>query len=250
MNISLQNKNVLITGAATGIGRAMAKVFAGAQANVFVNHFNQRQQVDELVSEIDSNKQKVYAINADVSHQQSVIKMTEDIINTHGAIDILINNAGISVVKPFLEITEDDWDKTLNTNLKSVVFCSQAVIPAMLEKGEGVIINMVSELGYLGREKFAAYTASKGALITLTRTLAREFAPTIRVNGIAPGPVMTDLLRGEIKTQEDLEKEKDLPMQCIAEADDIAGSAVFLASDYAKFYCGDILSPNGGSLMR
>ena len=120
----------------------------------------------------------------------------------------------------------------------------------MIKKGEGIIINIVSELGYLGRENYSAYTASKGALITLTRSLAREFAPIVRVNGIAPGPVLTDLLRNELKTDQDFTKEMDIPLKRFAEPDEIASSAVFLASDQARFYCGDILSPNGGALMR
>ena len=120
----------------------------------------------------------------------------------------------------------------------------------MLERGSGCIINMASELGYLGRAQFAPYTASKGGIITLTRSLAREFAPAIRVNAIAPGPCETDMLRAEIQTEAQLQAEMDLPMQRLATPEDIAGTAVFLASDYASYYCGDVLSPNGGSLMR
>ena len=246
MKISLANKNVLVTGGATGIGRALVEAFAAADASVFVNHCGQAGRVEKLVSD----HTLIQAYDADVSNRAAVDRMLEAIQTDYGNIDILINNAGISDPKPFLEISEQDWDTTMNTNLKGAVFCSQAVVPGMLEKGEGSIINIVSELAYLGREKFAAYTASKGALVSLTRSLAREFAPAIRINGIAPGPVMTDMLRGEIHSEADWEKERDIPLKRIAEAKEIAGSAVFLASDYARFYCGDILSPNGGSLMR
>lgn len=246
MHISLKNKNVLVTGAATGIGRAIAEAFAGTGANVFINHFKQTDLADGLVATGVARQ----AYNADVSNKNDVDRMIAALTREHGAPDILVNSAGISHPTPFLELTEEQWDLTLNTNLKGPMLCSQAVIPHMLEKGDGVIINIVSELGYLGRENFAAYTASKGGLITLTRSLAREFSPTIRVNGIAPGPVMTDMLRGELKTDEDLKKEMDIPLQRIAEPEEIAGSAIFLASDYARYYCGDILSPNGGALMR
>jgi 3-oxoacyl-[acyl-carrier protein] reductase len=246
MNISLNNKNVLVTGATSGIGRAIAEAFSNAGAAVFINHLNQQESADKLLTANIARQ----AFNADVRNRQAITTMVDTIRNNFGSIDILVNNAGISHPQPFLEITEADWDETLNTNLKGAVFCSQAVIPGMLEKGDGSIINIVSELGYLGRENFAAYTASKGGLITLTRSLAREFAPSIRINGIAPGPVMTDLLKAEIKSDEDLQKEMSIPLKRIAEPSEIAGSAVFLASDYARFYCGDILSPNGGSLMR
>lgn len=246
MEISDTDKNVLITGGATGIGRAIAEAFSHSGANVFINHLDQQKQIQEIqnVTRIKGDW------SADVSDRTAVNAMVTDIEQRFGCIDILINNAAISKPRPFLETVEADWDEVINTNIKGSVFTSQAVIPGMLKKGSGCIINMVSELGYLGRENFTAYSASKGALITLTRSLAREFAPVIRVNGIAPGPVMTDLLRGEIKNDQDLQKEQDIPLQRIAEPEEIAGTAVFLASDYASFYCGDILSPNGGALMR
>ncbi|MBT8439109.1 MAG: SDR family oxidoreductase [Gammaproteobacteria bacterium] len=246
MQISHRDKNVLVTGGATGIGRAIAEAFSHSGANVFINHLQQQDKIRQI--------HRVAAIkgdwSADVSNRSAVNAMVADIERQHGNIDILINNAGISNPRPFLETREADWDEVININLKGTVFTSQAVIPGMLKKQAGCIINMVSELGYLGRENFTAYSASKGALITLTRSLAREFAPAIRVNGIAPGPVMTDLLRGEIKNEQDLQKEQDIPLQRIAEPEEIAGTAVFLASDYARFYCGDILSPNGGAMMR
>ena len=120
----------------------------------------------------------------------------------------------------------------------------------MLEKEQGCIINIASELAYLGRAQFAPYTASKGAILSLTRSLAREFAPAIRVNGIAPGPCDTDMLRGEIDTPEQWEKEIDLPLARVSRPEEIAMTAVFLASGFASYYCGETLSPNGGSLMR
>lgn len=250
MQISLQNKNVLITGAATGIGKAMSEAFAEAGANVVINHYKQYEVANDLVNKISRKGTKALVIEADVRNAQQVYNMVDSAINQLGSIDILVNNASISRVTPFLEVSEQEWDDILNTNLKSVFLCSQAVIPNMLEQKSGVIINIASELGYLGRAKFAPYTASKGGVITLTRSLAKEFAPQIRINAIAPGPVWTGMLKSEIKTDEDLENEKDIPMQRIAEPMEIASSAVFLASEYASFYCGDVISPNGGSLMR
>lgn len=250
MTIDLNGKSVLVTGSATGIGKATILAFARAGANVAINHFGQETLAQEVVEEAHTLGVKAMAIDADVSRRDSVKTMVNKIIAAFGQIDILVNNAGISQVKPFLELTDEDWDHVLNTNLRSVFLCSQTVLPGMLERGKGVIINIASELGYLGRARFVHYTASKGGIITLTRSLAREFAPQIRVNGIAPGPVLTPMLEGEISNEDELEAEMDTPMQRLGKPEEIAASAVFLASDYASYYCGDIISPNGGALMR
>lgn len=250
MTIDLNGKSVLVTGSATGIGKATVLAFAHAGANVAINHFGQETLAQEVVEEAHTLGVKAMAIDADVSRRDSVKTMVNKIIAAFGQIDILVNNAGISQVKPFLELTDEDWDHVLNTNLRSVFLCSQTVLPGMLERGKGVIINIASELGYLGRARFVHYTASKGGIITLTRSLAREFAPQIRVNGIAPGPVLTPMLEGEISNEDELEAEMDTPMQRLGKPEEIAASAVFLASDYASYYCGDIISPNGGALMR
>lgn len=250
MTIDLTGKTALITGAATGIGRATALAFARAGANVVMNHLAQPDLAQAVVEESKTQGIQALAIDADVSRRDDVRAMVDEAESTFGGIDILLNNAGISQVKPFLELTDADWDRVLDTNLRSVFLCCQTVLPGMLERGEGVIINMASELGYLGRARFAHYTASKGGVITLTRSLAREFAPQIRVNAIAPGPVITPMLEAEISNEDELAAEMDIPAGRLGQPEDIAGSAVFLASEHARFYCGDVISPNGGALMR
>lgn len=246
----MQNKTVLITGAATGIGKAMALAFAQSGANVVINHYRQASLAEQLVDELKTTGVGAIAIEADVSHREQVRAMVDMVLAKFGNIDVLINNAGVNIVKAFLDITETEWDRILDTNLKSVFHCCQAVLPGMLEAGEGVIINMASELGYLGRARFAPYTASKGGVITLTRSLAREFAPDIRINAIAPGPVLTPMLESEISNQEEWEQEMDIPVQRLGKPEEIAATAVFLACEQAAYYCGDVLSPNGGALMR
>lgn len=250
MNLDMHNKTVLVTGAATGIGEATARAFAQAGANVVVNHYRQMAPAEKLVDELRAGGAGALAIEADVSRRDQVRAMVDLALAAFSRIDVLVNNAGISIVKPFLEFSEEEWDRIVDTNLKSVFHCCQAVLPGMLEAGEGVIINMASELGYLGRARFAPYTASKGGVITLTRSLAREFAPAIRINAIAPGPVLTPMLESEIGNQAELEQEMDIPVKRLGKPGEIAATAVFLASIHAGYYCGDVLSPNGGALMR
>jgi 3-oxoacyl-[acyl-carrier protein] reductase len=120
----------------------------------------------------------------------------------------------------------------------------------MLAAGSGCIINVASELAYLGRDRYSAYTAAKGGVLSLTRSLAREFAPRIRINALAPGPTDTAMLASELTTPALAQQERDIPLRRFATAGEIAASAVFLASDQAAFYCGEVLSPSGGALMR
>lgn len=250
MQIQLKDKKVLVTGAAKGIGRAIALGFAESGADVAINDIEEPDDLDELILRFSEHGVRAVFYKADVSNAAEVETMIDAIVLELGKIDVLVNNAGISKPGPFLELTEDDWDTVIDTNLKSVFICCQQVLPSMLKQGSGCIINIASELGYLGRAEFAPYTASKGGIISLTRSLAREFAPDIRINAIAPGPCDTDLLRAEIATPEQLQKELDIPLGRFASPEEIASSAVFLASDHASYYCGDVLSPNGGSLMR
>jgi len=250
MQCDLSNKTVLVTGAGQGIGRAIALAFAEAGANVAINDRDMPRDLPELLEQCARTSDEAIFCQADVSRADAVSEMVEQVSDELGVIDVLVNNAGISQPKPFLQLSEGDWDQTLGVNLKSVFLCSQQVLPGMLKKGGGCIINIASELGYLGRAEFAPYTASKGGIITLTRSLAREFAPTIRINAIAPGPCDTEMLHSEINTPEQMERELDIPMQRFGRPEEIAATAVFLASEHAGFYCGDVLSPNGGSLMR
>ncbi len=249
MEILLTGKTALVTGAATGIGRATALALGAAGANVVVNHLARAVEADKVVRELQQGGSQAMALEADVSDGAQVTGMVSEAQTHFGGIDILVNNAGILLEKPFLEMTEDDWDRVLNADLKSVFLCCRAALPAMVARGEGCVINVASELGYLGRAGYAAYTSAKAGVITLTRALAREFAPAIRVNAIAPGPVATAMLDPAVMSPEMIRKEADIPMGRVGQPEEIAGTAVFLASDYASFYCGQVLSPNGGALM-
>jgi len=248
-DLSLAGKTALVTGAATGIGRAIALRFASAGARVLINHLGRAAAAEGVAAEIARAGGQAWVMEADVTDAHGIAAMLERLRQERGSVDILVNNAGIIQEKPFLDTTEEDWDRMLNVDLKSVFLMSRAVLPDMVARGHGVIINLASDLGLLGRAHFAPYCAAKAGVIGLTRSLAREFAPAIRVNAIAPGPVNTAMVSLEAMSPQAMAKELEIPQQRVAEPDEIAATALFLASDLSRFYCGQVLGPNGGSVM-
>lgn len=248
-DLSLSGRTALVTGASSGIGRAIALAFAQAGAAVLVNHLGRADDADALVREIHGLGAQAWAIEADVSRSADVAGLAAQAAQRCGAVDVLVNNAGVIQEKPFLDTTEDDWDRMLAVDLKSVFLTTRAFLPGMVAQGRGVIINIASDLAVLGREHYAPYCAAKAGVIGLTRALAREFAPAIRVNAIAPGPVNTAMMSLDAMSPQWLAKELDIPQRRIAEPDEIAATALFLASDLSRFYCGQVLGPNGGSVM-
>ena len=246
MDVSLAGRVALVTGAATGIGRATALRLAQAGAFVWVNHLGQMDAAAAVVSEITVSGGQAQAVEADVSDAVAVQRMADAV----GGLDILVNNAGVIQEKPFLDTTEADWDRMLGVDLKSVFLVCRALLPGMLAKGQGSIVNMASDLGLLGREQYAPYCAAKAGVIGLTKSLAREFAPRqIRVNAVAPGPVATAMVSLERMSAEWVEKELAIPQHRLADPAEIADSVLFLASDLSRFYTGQVLGPNGGSRM-
>ena len=244
--LSLQGRTALITGAATGIGRATALLFARAGARVVVNHWRQADEAQALVAQILAAGGDALAHEADVSDAAAVQAMAD----AAGAVDVLVNNAGIIREKAFLDTTEADWDRMMAVDLKAVFLVCRAVIPGMLSKGSGAIVNIASDLGILGRERYVPYCAAKAGVIGLTKSLAREFAPQhIRVNAIAPGPVATAMVSLEHMSAEWVEKELAIPQHRLGAPEEIAATALVLASDLSGFYTGQVLGPNGGSVM-
>jgi 3-oxoacyl-[acyl-carrier protein] reductase len=248
--LSLQGRTALVTGAATGIGRAIALLFAQAGARVIVNHWRQADEAQALVAQIASAGGDARTFDADVSDAAAVQAMADAV----GAVDVLVNNAGIIQEKAFLDTTEADWDRMMGVDLKAVFLVCRAFIPGMLAnaqgQGQGSIVNIASDLGLLGRERYAPYCAAKAGVIGLTKSLAREFAPQrIRVNAIAPGPVATAMVSLENMSAEWIEKELAIPQHRLGAPREIAATALFLASDLSGFYTGQVLGPNGGSVM-
>ena len=239
--MGLQGRTALITGAATGIGRATALLFAQAGATVVVNHLGRAEDAQEVVHQITSHGGKAWTVEADVTQASAVSAMVAQ-VQAAGRIDILVNNAGIIQEKPFLETTEDDWDRMLDVDLKSVFLMCRTVLPGMVAQGSGVVVNMASDLGLLGRAGFAPYCTAKAGVIGLTRSLAREFAPAIRVNAIAPGPVDTAMVSLASMSAETIELELAIPQHRFAQPEEIAATALFLASDLSSYMTGEVVS--------
>ncbi|MFP8834249.1 SDR family NAD(P)-dependent oxidoreductase [Hydrogenophaga sp. XSHU_21] len=247
--IVLDGRNALITGAATGIGRATALHLARAGARVVVNHLNQHRAAADLVQHIEQAGGKALAIEADVSDPVQVQRLVNAALLAVGQIDVLVNNAGILQEKPFLDTSDADWQRMMAVDLGSVFLMCRAVLPGMVAQGSGVIVNIASDLGITGRAGFAPYCTAKAGVIGLTKSLAQEFAPAIRVNAVAPGPVATAMVSLEQMSPEWIQKELDIPQRRLADPGEIADTVLFLASDLSRFYCGQVLGPNGGSVM-
>jgi len=245
----LAGRVALVTGAATGIGRATALALARAQVAVAVNHLRQPQEAAQLLAELRALGVRAAAFDADVSRADDVAALVQAVEQALGPIDVLVNNAGIILEKPLAQTTEDEWDRLLAVDLKSVFLVTRAVLPGMQARGRGAIVNIASDLGLLGRAHYTAYCAAKAGVIGLTRALAREVAPAIRVNAVAPGAVRTAMVSPQSMSAESLAQELAVPQRRIAEPEEIAASVVFLASELARFYCGQVLGPNGGSVM-
>lgn len=236
------SKTVLITGGSRGIGKAMVYAFSKAGYNVLLN-FNKSENIaNEIANELPNVK--VYGAN--VSDQQSVYNMVEYANREFGGIDILINNAGISCTGLLQDISLDEWNYLMAVNLTGPYNLCKAVLPQMISKKAGKIINISSVWGMVGASNEVAYSASKAGVIGLTKALAKEVGPSnIQVNCIAPGIVMTDMISDY--TMEELNDITDqIPLGKIGSSEDIAKTALFLASDDSNYITGQIISPNGG----
>lgn len=245
----LENKRALVTGGASGIGRAIAKALAAEGCEVIVADRAERSRLDAVVDEITSAGGRAHPHQVDVSDEAQVVSMLRACDEKLGGVDILVNNAGILIEKPLLETSAEDFDRLIGVNLRGAFLVGRETLRLMLRQGSGRVINIASELAYLGRENCSIYCASKGGIISMTRSWAREFAPKILVNAIAPGPTATPMLGPESTSPETLAKESDNPLGRIAQPEEIASAAVFLAGNGASFMTGQCISPNGGAAM-
>jgi NAD(P)-dependent dehydrogenase (short-subunit alcohol dehydrogenase family) len=247
----LAGKAVLVTGAQQGIGRAIAIECAAAGGDVAVNWLDDEAAARDVATAIVAHGRRAVTIQADMAKLDEVREMVATVVAEFGAIDVLVNNAGVFPRVDFLAMTEADWDFVHDVNLKGAAFCAQATARAMVAaKRPGVIINVTSGAAFRGSPHGVHYVASKGGVVSLTRQMALELAPhRIRVNAVAPGLTDTAQPRYGSTEEEIAEMAAANPLGRIAEPEDIARAALFLASDDAGFVTGHTLHVNGGSYL-
>ena len=241
--------NVLVTGGSRGIGAKIVEIFAKNGCNVVINYNNNQECARNLSDKLNSEGYSTRIFKADVSNVEQVRDMIEFCRDNYGGVDVLINNAGVAQTKLFYEITQDDWDKMINTNLKGVYNCTREVVSDMIRLKKGSIINVSSIWGITGASCEVHYSASKAGVIGLTKALAKELGPSnIRVNCVAPGVIKTDML--EEYTEDDLSALKEeTPLLRLGMPEDVANVVFFLASDKASFITGEVINVNGGFLI-
>jgi NAD(P)-dependent dehydrogenase (short-subunit alcohol dehydrogenase family) len=252
--VRLKDQVSLITGAGSGIGQAVALKFASEGAIVVIvdRNLELAEKTQHLIEQAGGTG---WALAVDVTQEQQVADAIATTIQQFGRLDILHNNAGISILKPITETTEADWDFLFNVNLKGVFFGCKHAIPIMVQQGAGVIINTASELAIVGQPLYTAYCATKGGVLAFTRALSVEWAAKgIRINAICPGPTKTPMLEAEFNLASDPMAEESAAIQSIpfgrlGAPDDIAGVALFLASDDAKFVHGAAIVVDGGKTI-
>ena len=240
---------VLITGASRGIGAECARAFAKAGYDVAINYRRSAEKAAALVDEIKAYGVNAICVQADVADSAQVKLMFEAIRSELGAVDILINNAGIAHTGLLTDMTDDEWQRLINTDLSGTFYCCREALRDMIRAHSGVIINIASMWGEVGASCEAAYSASKAGVIGLTKALAKEVGPSgIRINAVSPGVVMTDMMADY--TQDEINALKDeTPLNALGTPEDIAEAVLFLASEKARFITGQVLSVNGGMVI-
>lgn len=244
----LQGKVAIITGGNTGIGRAVALAYADEGAEVAVAWIAGEGAARSLVEAVEKKGRRALALRTDVTVEAEVRTMVERVRQAFGRIDVLVSNAGIQKAQPITETAAEDWDRMIAVHMRGAFLCCREVAPVMIAQTSGRIIVVTSQLAYIGRPRYTAYSAAKGGLLAFTRALAQELAPHgVLVNSVAPGLVDTgfDPLPEEAKRAH----AAALPLKRLGTPEDLVGAFVFLACDESRYFCGQTLHPNGGEIM-
>jgi 2-deoxy-D-gluconate 3-dehydrogenase len=248
---NLENKVAVITGGNRGLGRAIALSLANAGADIVIVGRNEEKN-NEVVREIQKCGRKAVSFPTDLRDIPAINEMATEVVSLFGKMDIFINNAGVSHTEFALDLKEEDWDKVMDLNVKSLFFCCQAAGRIMKEQGYGKIINLASVAGAVGDVGIAPYTASKAAVINLTRSLALEWVRYgIQVNAIGPAYIETDMNREELNNPKVRSKiVGKTPMKRLGNPDELSGAAIFLASDASNYMTGQTVYVDGGWLAQ
>jgi len=249
--INFDGEVALITGGSRGIGASVARMFAAAGGTVAITYVGREDAAKEVLKEVQKLGQKGIAVRGDVSVWTDVQRIVDEVLRNFGRVDVLVNNAGIWTYGQVDGMSDEVWERTIDVNLKGTFYMCRAVIPHMKQQGGGRIINISSTAGQRGEAFHSHYAASKGGIISFTKSLAVELAPfNILVNSVAPGWVDTDMCEevfGDPNYKEEVRK--TIPLGRIAVPDDIAGPVIFLASHLARHITGEVLNVNGGSVL-
>ncbi len=248
--MDLKDKIAIITGARRGMGKSHALKLAKAGAKVMVSDISE-EECEIVVEEIRKNGGEAMAVKCDVTKKGEVENMVKKTVDKWGRVDILVNNAGICQFKPFVDLTEEEWDRTLNINLKGEFLCAQAAAKEMVKQKSGAIVNIASVvMGQIGKGMagLAHYSASKGGIAALTKTLALELAPyNIRVNAISPGAIDTPMAASTKDDPKILEQTLAMiPMHRMGKAEEVSNLVLFLVSDASSYITGSIVVIDGG----
>lgn len=243
------NKTVLITGASRGIGADTARLFAKQGWNVAINYNHSEHRALALEAELKAQGASAMVVQADIADAQQVQSMVHQVQSHFGTIDALVNNAGIAQQRLFTEITEEDWNRMFDVNVKGMYHCTQAVVRDMINNHAGKIINLSSIWGITGGSCEVHYSAAKAAVVGFTKALAKELGlSNIQVNCVAPGVIDTEM--NAALTADAMEQLKEeTPLGVIGKCSDVANLIYFLASDKADFITGQVFSPNGGLVI-
>ena len=250
-DFSLAGEVAVVTGGRRGIGKTIALACAEAGADVVVcDLVVDDGQLQSVAEEIQKLGRRSLAAQIDVTQKTQIENMVQQVMDKFGAIDILANNAGTDIPAPLLEVSEEDWDKIIDTNLKGYFLCSQVVGRRMVERKKGVIINTASQFAFKAVESLGVYCISKAGVVMLTRVLARELGGYgIRVNAIVPGLVKTELSRRAWDDPEQLKQRlPQIPLGRVAETSDLAGAVLFLASEASAYVSGHAIFVDGGEM--
>ena len=245
----LRDRVAIVTGGARGIGGAIAVAFAKEGADILIADVLDREVAAPVLTAIKELGRRSFMVQTDVADEQQVRTMVDCANEEFGQVDILVNNAGVVSQVSFDALTVQEWDRIVAVNLRGCFLCTRMVLPQMLKRGSGKVINVASQLGQNGGSEMVHYSASKAGVIGLTKALAREVSSKgINVNAIAPGPIYTAMMAQETEEWA-AQKLSELPIGRFGETHEVAPTAVFLASDESSYYVGQTLCPNGGDVM-
>jgi 3-oxoacyl-[acyl-carrier protein] reductase len=244
----LAGQVALVTGGNTGIGRAVALAYAEEGADIAVAWVAREPLARSLAVEIERRGRRALAVRCDVTREAEVRGLFADIVERFGRLDVLVSNAGIQQAQPITDTSVEDWDRMMAVHLRGAFLCSREAARVMIPRRSGRIIILGSQLAYIGRPRYTAYSAAKGGLLTFTRALAQELAPHgILVNSVSPG--LTDTGFDPLSEDTKRAHAASLPLQRLGMPEDLVGAFVFLASEEGRYFCGQTLHPNGGEIM-